>query len=602
MFAKYILSIYLDSMIVELNIENFGIIENLKFRPGKGLNIITGETGAGKSLIIQAIGIVLGERAGTGYLRNGSNKAVIEAIFDLSKKEYKKKEIQNLLNELNIPLYDDHLILRREILLDGRPRAYINDQPISLNILKEIGSKLVEIHGQHENQRLLEPSFHLDFVDIYGGFEELRNKVSNLYKQYIENKKKLKSVFLMEEEKKYRKDYLQYAIKEIEDFQPKEGEYEELQKEKSMILNSGKLYEDLSFSYSVLYEEEHNVLSLLQNVQKIFEKHCSIYHEFNESLNLIQDSIYRIETVVDFIREKKSKMNFSTERLEDIEERLEGYRKLFKKYGSTTQSVLNKYRDFKKELSSIEMSDEEKEILRSKVHALKEELIDLSEELSEKRKQIIPILEEKLSHELELLGMKNAKIQISLTREVVTDINDTNDLDEFNNKKDQYKMNEKGYDFVEFLFCANEGETILPLRKVASGGELSRIALAMKSIIMDKYGPLCVIFDEIDTGVGGETGFILGKKLKDISINEQVIVITHLHQVASMANRHFRIYKQTKNSRTYTQIERLMGDNRLKELARMLGGTEPIVYEHAKEILFKGQDYHEDHLKVEVLN
>jgi len=578
-------------MLVELNIENFGIIENLKFRPGKGLNIITGETGSGKSLIIQAIGVVLGEKAGTGYLRNGTNKAVIEAIFDLSKKEHKKKEILNYLEQLNIPIYDDNLVLKREILLDGRPRAYINQQQVSIAILKEIGSKLVEIHGQHENQRLLDPSFHLDFVDIYGGLEGLREKVSNLYRQLIENKKKLKSVSLMEEEKKFRKDFLQYAIKEIEEFHPKEGEFEELQKERAMILNSGKLYEDLAYAYSVLQEEDHSVISVLQSVEKILEKHSGIYQDFQETLELLQDSIYNLESVIDFIREKKLKMNFSTERLEDIEERLEGYRKLYKKYGANTTLLLQKKEEYKRELNSIEMSDEERELLRSQIQAMEQELRDLAEELSEKRKSIIPLLEEKLANELEQLGMKNTKIQISLSREVATENN------EDSNNLEQFKLHEKGYDYIEFLFCANEGEVLLPLRKVASGGELSRIALAMKSIIMDKFGPLCVIFDEIDTGVGGETAFVLGKKLKDISVNEQVIVITHLHQVASMADKHFKIYKQTKNSRTYTQIERLMREDRLKELARMLGGTEPIVYEHAKEILFKAQEYSTERLK-----
>jgi DNA repair protein RecN (Recombination protein N) len=578
-------------MLVELNIENFGIIENLKFRPGKGLNIITGETGSGKSLIIQAIGVVLGEKAGTGYLRNGTNKAVIEAIFDLSKKEHKKKEILNYLEQLNIPIYDDNLVLKREILLDGRPRAYINQQQVSIAILKEIGSKLVEIHGQHENQRLLDPSFHLDFVDIYGGLEGLREKVSNLYRQLIENKKKLKSVSLMEEEKKFRKDFLQYAIKEIEEFHPKEGEFEELQKERAMILNSGKLYEDLAYAYSVLQEEDHSVISVLQSVEKILEKHSGIYQDFQETLELLQDSIYNLESVIDFIREKKLKMNFSTERLEDIEERLEGYRKLYKKYGANTTLLLQKKEEYKRELNSIEMSDEERELLRSQIQAMEQELRDLAEELSEKRKSIIPLLEEKLANGLEQLGMKNTKIQISLSREVATENN------EDSNNLEQFKLHEKGYDYIEFLFCANEGEVLLPLRKVASGGELSRIALAMKSIIMDKFGPLCVIFDEIDTGVGGETAFVLGKKLKDISVNEQVIVITHLHQVASMADKHFKIYKQTKNSRTYTQIERLMREDRLKELARMLGGTEPIVYEHAKEILFKAQEYSTERLK-----
>ncbi len=574
-------------MLIELNIENFGIIESLKFRPGKGLNVITGETGAGKSLIIQAIGIILGERAGTGYLRNGTNRAVIEAIFDISKKETKKNEIIDFLNQMKIPIFEENLMIKREIYLDGKPRAYINNQPVSISVLKTLGSKLIEIHGQHENQRLLEPSYHLDFVDQYGGLLLLRDKVAELYRKIVESKKKLKSVSLQEEEKKYRKDFLLHAIKEIETFGPKEGEYEKLIQERSMILNSGKLYEDLSYSYSVLQEEDHSVISILQSIEKIIEKHSSIYPEFNEMLGLLQNGIYNIEMVIDFIREKKLSMNFSTERLEDIEERLEGYRKLYKKYGVSTTSILQKKEEYKKELSSIEMSDEEKELLRSEIIALEQEIKEVAEELSEKRKKIIPILEEKITNILQELGMNHAKIQISLSREVATDTENDILEESSTEKKEMFKINEKGYDYVEFLFCANEGEILLPLRKVASGGELSRVALAIKSILTDKNGPLCIIFDEIDTGVGGETGFVLGKKLRDISLNEQVIVITHLHQVASMANRHFKIYKKTKDARTYTYIERLVGDNRLKELARMLGGSEPIVFEHAKNILYK---------------
>lgn len=574
-------------MLVELKIENLGIIENLRFKPGKGLNIITGETGSGKSLIIQALSIVLGDRAGTGYLRNGTNRALIEAVFDISKKEIKKKEIEEALKNYNIPLQDEFLVLRREIFIDGKPRALINNIPVSLATLKEIGSKLVEIHGQHENQRLLDTSYHLDFVDLFGGLEYLREKVSNLFREWTESKKKIKSVSLQENEKKFRKEFLEYAIKEIEDFAPKEEEYENLIKEKSIILNSGKLFEDLSYCYSVLQEEDHSVLSILQNVEKILEKHFPIFNEFQSSLNLLKDSIYNIESIVDLIREKKNNMNFSEERLEDIEERLEGYKKLLKKYGSSIPVILQKKEEMKKELNAIQMSDEEIELLKSKVNVIEQDLRESAEELSIQRKKVIKVLEEKIAKELEQLGMKGARISISMSRELQT--KDESPEEDNNFKSEIFKITEKGYDQVEFLFCANEGEVLLPLRKIASGGELSRIALILKSILMDKQGPLCVIFDEIDTGVGGETAYVLGKKLKEIAIEEQVIAITHLHQVASMANRHFKISKITKNSRTYTEIERLIGENRLKELARMLGGSEPIVIEHAKEILNKAQ-------------
>ncbi|MCS7205664.1 MAG: DNA repair protein RecN [Leptospiraceae bacterium] len=561
-------------MLVELRIENFGIIEELKFRPGKGLNIITGETGSGKSLIIQALGVVLGERAGSAFVRNGANRAIVEAVFDLSKREAKRKEIHSLLEGYHIPSNGELLALKREITIDGKPKAYINNTLVSVQILKEIGSRLVEIHGQYENQRLMDPNYHLDYLDTFGGLDVLRNKVSELYKQWTELKKKLKVVSMKEEEKRFRKDYLLYAIQEIETFSPKENEFEELQKEKLKILNAGKLYEDFQFVYYTLQESDSSLLSNLQKIKKIFEKNQSIDGEITEYYDMLNECIYNIESIINFVREKKATLNYSPERLEDIEERLDGYRKLFKKYGSSTKEVLQKKAEFQKELHSIEMSDEEKELLRSKIQVIEEELREMSDELSKKRKEVIPVLEEKLKEGLEQLGMKGARIQVSFLYE---------------GNEDNSKFTEKGFDQIEFLFCANEGEILLPLRKVASGGEFSRIALIMKSLLIDQNGPLCVIFDEIDSGVGGETAYTLGKKLKEISRNDQVIAITHLHQVASMANRHYRIYKINKNSRTFTYIERLIGENRLKELARMLGGSEPIVLEHAREILQKSQ-------------
>lgn len=569
---------YMVSMLLELQIENFGIIEKLRFRPGKGLNVITGETGSGKSLIIQALGVVLGDRAGSGYIRNGAGKAVVEAIFDLSRREQKKKEIQEILKGLQIPYSDDHVSLKREITIDGKPKAYVNNIQVGISVLKDIGSRLVEIHGQHENQRLLDTAFHLDYLDSFANLEELREKVSSLYHRWLELKKKVRVVSLQEEEKKLRREYLNYAIKEIQEFQPREGEFEELQKERMKIINAGKLYEDLSYVYAKLHEDENSVITALQSIERIFEKNAGIDTEFADYVEMIKESLYNLESVVDFVREKYYSLNFSSERLEDIEERLEGYRKLFKKYGNATSQVLAKLQEFQKELHSIEMSDEEKEFLMSQIRVVEEELKEYSEELSRKRREAIPVLEKRIEEGLEQIGMKGAKLRISLTKEMVVD------------KEEEYKFSEKGYDHVEFLFCANEGEILLPLRKVASGGELSRIALILKSIILEKNGPICIVFDEVDTGVGGETGFNIGKKLKDIALSEQVIVITHLHQVASMADRHYKIYKETRNARTYSHMERVVGENRLKELARMLGGEDVTSYEYAKEILFKNKE------------
>lgn len=323
----------------------------------------------------------------------------------------------------------------------------------------------------------------------------------------------------------------------------------------------------------------------LDHILQTLQEHVAILPGLEDTLKEIQESSYLVETAGDFIREQKENLQFSPERLEDIQDRIAGYQRLFKKYGGNTEAMLGSIQEFLKEWSAIELSVEELELLHSELEITRSELLQLAEELSRKRRAVIHVLEEKLAVELAHLGMIGAKIQISVQREVLDGKNpskmDTGD------KRRAYVVYEKGLDRVEFLLAANTGERVLPLRKVASGGELSRITLALKTIFFDSHQVGTVIFDEIDTGVGGEVAHFIGRRLQNLSAHSQVLVVTHLHQLASHADGHFRIEKHVHRGRTQSQISKLHGDERLQEMARMLGGGKAgrVVLEHARQLL-----------------
>ncbi len=593
-------SCYAVFMLVELKVENFGIIENVRMRIGTGLTVITGETGSGKSLVLQALDAVMGSRVGSGIVRNGASRAIIEATFDISNLQ----GIRAILEQNEISVDDSYVTLRREIAVDGRGRASVNGVNCRLSLLRQLSGWLLEIHGQHEHQRLLDPESHLDSLDVFAGTMDLREAVSGLFYKFSNLRKRLRAVTLESGEKEQRLDFLRFALEEIESFEPRELEYEEMENLKAVIQNSGKLYRDFSYAYSTIKEEEGAILDRLNSVTNLLESHTAIHRGLDESLEDLQEAIYRVENFSDYLRDEKEKIQFSPERLEDVEERIAGYKKLFKKYGGTTPSIMQMRDDFLREISSIEMSDEEADLLRSEIGVLGGELRHQAEELSRQRRSVIPLLEKKLAQELGDLGMPGARIQVAVTREIGAEkIRQTlvseDALDERSqsaDRRERYVINEKGLDRVEFLLCANAGEKVQPLRKVASGGELSRIMLALKSIIMESKPAGTVIFDEVDTGVGGEIAHAIGGRLKNIALQSQVMVVTHLHQIAGLANNHFRIFKQLREGRTVTHLQRLQGDRRLKELARMLGGDAPgsVVMDHARELLTRNEDHRED--------
>lgn len=582
-------------MLVELKIENFGIIENLRIRPGNGLNVITGETGAGKSLLLQALDAVLGSRTGAGVVRNGAHRALIEALFDLRD----SGDVRSRLEENGYSLEDGYLILQREIAVDGRGRCMVNRVPARVGFVRSLATRLIEVHGQHEHQRILDPETHLDSLDRYAATLPLREKTAELYHRYAGIRKRLRSVILETDERERRLDYLKFALEEIESFEPRENEYQELEHEQALIRNSGQMFSDLNAVYAMLREEENSVLDRIYTAESLLEGHCHLHDGIESRLLELREARYALEGLTDFLREEKDALQFSPERQEDIDERLNGYRRLHKKYGGNTQAVLQAQNDFLRELSVIEMSEEEAELLKSEIEVVHSELRELAEELSRKRRSVVHTLEEQIRRELADLGMPGSDIKVAIRRELSGDSpvrenpppEDHSGASaprrENNDARSRYLINEKGLDRVEFLMRTNAGEALLPLRKIASGGEMSRITLALKSIIMEQNTVQTVVFDEVDAGVGGEVACTIASRLKEHALHNQVIVITHLHQVAGAADHHFFIAKQTENGRTITRVQRLQGERRLHEMARMLGGNRPgpIVLEHAREIL-----------------
>lgn len=538
-------------MLKSLNIENIAVIEKADIDFSNGLNVLTGETGAGKSIIVDAINAILGERTSRELVRHGANEAYVTALFDDIKDSVKIK-----LKEFDIPFDDeDSLILSRKISAQGKSTCRINGIVCTVSNLREIGTSLVNIHGQHDSQELLNPDYQYKFVDMLCEDKGIFDEYYNSFKNLLSIRKKLKALASDADERDKQLELLEYQIEELTAAEITVGEWDKLKEEKNLINNSRNIIEALNNCLSVLNGDDDNagIVSALKlcerEVQSIENVDGELKDISSDTSRLAQDA----EDLKDMYLSKLSSIEYSDERLEKIEEKLNILYDFSNKYGETEKDMLDYLSNALQKRESLANSDEELEKLNQQYDTVFDKTVNLAERLSQCRHKTAEIFEKNVKKQLEFLDMPKISFVVHF---------------------DKGNLSSTGFDKIEFLISANPGEPPKPLSKIASGGELSRIMLAIKNIIAKADTVSTLIFDEIDTGVSGRASRKIGLKLKSVANDTQVICVTHSAQIASTADNHYLIEKQYKNNKTYTNVTLLDYEGRKYELARIMGGID----------------------------
>ncbi len=562
-------------MLVDLSIRNFAIIDELSVTFSRGLNILSGETGAGKSIIINAVNLILGDRAANDLIRTGSEEAVVEATFTLPE----DNPIHQFLAEKGIDNTREGLIVRRVISRTGKNRTFINGAQVTLSTLSDVGEELINISGQHEHQTLLIPDRHIDIIDAYKRLFPQRAEVAASVKRLKALLEEFKSHSLNEEEKARRIDFLKFQIKEIQDAKLVPGEEHELKAERDLLVNAERLFRNAEEAHELLYSMEGSAaekiaasLARIREISEIDKTLAPLLESLNGALYAVQDAGKELAAYA-------SRVSFDPDRLEVLEARLKLIGTLKKKYGNSDQEVLDFLARAESELSGIERGEERIEELGREIEAEKKRALSLALTLSGQREQAAREFGAAVESEVSSLNMKGTRFVISIRRDKAAP---TEDL-----CADGYLLTVRGIDKVEFLIAPNVGEEPRAMARIASGGELSRILLAMKKTLAATQVIPTLVFDEVDAGIGGATAEVVGKKLKEVSRFQQVICITHLAQIAGFADTHYTVAKQSRGDRTVTSMERLSADERVMEIARMLSGEKitQITINHAKEII-----------------
>lgn len=549
-------------MLAELNIRNFAIIDSLNITFEKGFNVLTGETGAGKSIIVDAVELVLGGRASSEMIRSSCDEAVVEASFEISD----SKELSKEIGEMGIEA-DGTLLIKRVVSASGKNKVFINGSMATLNMLSDIGDRLVDIHGQHEHQSLLKVERHIEILDEFAGLAPLGQEMARIYSELNRVRDELQSLNASEAENVKKLDLLKFQSDEIEKAALKEGEEEGLLGDRKLLANSEKLFDAGNTALELLYSQSGSALELVKKAGSKVAEITVLDESLVSTGEAINSAYASIEDAAMTLRDYAGKISFDPDRLNEIEDRLDLIGRLKRKYGNTVSEVLKYKEEVDKELSGIERAGERIAELEKESERLKAKGFDIAESLSGKRKKAAQELKKKVESELSDLGMKKAVFEAK--------IESSNDI------------SAKGFDKVEFLLSSNPGETPKPLSKIASGGELSRIMLALKKVLAGPSGVPTMVFDEVDAGIGGGIAEVVGRKLKEVAQGKQVLCITHLPQIAAMADLHYAVFKREEKGRTVTAVKRLEESDRVDEIARMLGGmtiTEA-TKRHAEEMI-----------------
>lgn len=556
-------------MLLEIVVENYAVVERVRVRFHAGLNLLTGETGSGKSIVVDALGLVLGGRASADMVRSDTERARVAAIFEVPK----DAGLLGLLDQAGAPVEEGELLIEREVLAGGKSRAFLGNRPVTIALLREIAPFLADIHGQHEQQQLFSSAAQLRSLDDFAGLEGQHEEVAGLFRRWKSIESELEELNRSEQEKLRMADLWSFQRKEIDTAALHPGEDAQLEQERLVQRNMAKLQDNANAAYAALYEEQSSVSAQLRTALKKVEELARIDTSLQRVAETLQSAAIGVDDASDSIRDYMDKLEADPKRLDEIESRLALIERLKRKYGSSLDDVLTFLEDVRAKMEAIETAGDRRTKLEQDLAQASAAYQERAAALTSARKAAADKLAKKVETELGSLALESAVFRIEVL---------------------QANWSENGADRVEFLISANAGEEPRALEKVASGGELSRIALALKTSLGNRESASGVrrtlVFDEIDTGIGGGVAEAVGRKLKKLSSANQVLCVTHLAQVAGFADHHYSVEKREVKGRTVAEIEELTGDERTREIGRMLSGQKvtPEALKQAEQLIRLG--------------
>ncbi len=551
-------------MLKYLRIRNLAVISDVEMEPETGLNLLTGETGSGKSIIVDAVSLLVGARASQDMLRTGASEAWVEGVFSVGS----TGPVRECLARVGADLSSDEMIVRRQIHRDGRTRAFINDRLVTVSLLRQVQPHLVDIHGQGDYQSLLAPSAQLDLLDEIAEAMELRAQVNAIYRQYQERRKELEALICSEAERLRSIDMYRFQIDDIERVNPQPGEDEDLERERRLLLRAEELMRLASEVYERLYEADDAVLTVIARLRHLVERLREIDGRFETVVGYLESARPVLEEASIFLREYLADMTASPDRLEWVESRLAELSRLKRKYGPRLSDVIDRWNEAKVKLERLTSSAVSREEIERDLSTLEREYLERARLLTERRQKTARWLVERVMEEMKALAMEHGRMEV-----VFRPVGDI--------------PAENGMERVEFVITLNPGEAPKPLARVASGGEISRLMLAIKSVATAHVGPPSLVFDEIDMGIGGRVAERVGERLKRLAGAHQVFCVTHQPQIARFADAHFRVRKRVTGGRAVVEVTKLDHRGRVEELARMMAGARvtDVSRRHARELL-----------------
>ena len=562
-------------MIALLKIRNFALIDQLEIEFGRGLNLLTGETGSGKSIIVDSLGALTGDRVSSDLIKEGESSANLEGLFSVTP----SKELRNALEESGIEIEksgDIELIVRRELSRAGKNRIFINNQLATASLLKRIGPQLVDIHGQGEQATLFDSAIHVDFVDEYGRLDGQREQTREAYHHWNSIRTELGMLRQNEAEKLQLLDILKFQVNEISRANLKAGEEAELEEEKKRLNNVEKLSALSEESYTLLYDAEESTITTLERAVRKVEELAEFDSRFAGYIEGLRSAEAVIGDLAISLRDFSSHLEFSPDRIDEIENRLAEISRLKRKYGDTIEAVLHHLNESKDRLDAVETSELRETELQKELATARERYVQAAKELHDARVKAAATFEKDVEKELKAVALEKAKFKVDIRSPDVS-----------TKEEAERTFTVDGFDRVEFFFSANPGESPRPLSKIASGGEASRLMLIIKTVSKIRGGEKTAVFDEVDVGIGGRVAEAVGLKLKQLSSAQQVLCVTHQPQIASLADKHFVVDKVVNRGRTSVSVRELDRVERVEEIARMLAGetVSETAREHARELL-----------------